>query len=79
MKKDKKELVRVQSIIENDRLSTGDNFEELITIDLHKVLFEYFDYRGLPSIKILKSGNKLNIEINLVADSIKPFGIIPKQ
>ncbi len=78
MKKEKKELVRVQSIIESDRLSAGDNFEELITIDLHKVLTDYFDYRGTPSIKISKSGNKLNVDISLVAESIKPFGVVPK-
>lgn len=78
-KKEGKELVRVQTILENDRLSTVDNFEELILIDLHKILAEYFDYRGLPSINILKSGNKLDVEIKLTAQSIKPFSIVPNQ
>ncbi len=78
MKKDKKELVRVQSVIENDRLNAGDNFEELLTGDLHKLLLDYFDYRGLPSIKILKSGNKLSVNVSVDADSVKPFGVVPK-
>ncbi len=78
MKKDKKELVRVQNLIENDRLSFGDNFEELITCDLHKILSDYFDYRGLPCIKIIKSGNKLNVDISVIAESIKAFSAVPK-
>ncbi len=79
MKNQKKELVRVQSIIENDRLSVGGSFEELIGIDLIKLLSEYFDFRSSPTLKILKNGNKLNVEIALVADSIKAFGVIPKE
>ncbi len=78
MKKDKKELMRVQSIIENDRLNMGDNFEELVIIDIHKVLSDYFDYRGLPCVKIAKTANKLNVEIFISADSVKPFGVLPK-
>ncbi len=79
MKKDKLELVRVQNMIESDRLSAGESFEELLIIDLDKVLSCYFDYRGAPSIKISKQGSKLCVEIGVLAESIKSFGVVPKQ
>ncbi len=78
MRKDKKELVRVQSIIESDRLNAGDDFEELVILDLHKVLIDYFDYRGLPSIKMAKIGGKVRVDISLEANLIKSFGVVPK-
>ncbi len=79
MRKEKNELVRVQSLIENDRLSLSDNFEELLIIDLNNLLKEYFDYRGMPNLKIGKIANNLNVEISLQAQSIKSFGILSKQ
>ena len=44
MKKDKNELMRLQTLIENDRLSTGDSFVELIVSDVEKLLKDYFDF-----------------------------------
>lgn len=78
MKKDKFELVRIQTLIENDRLNKGDDFEELIINDIHKLLIDYFEYRELPSLCITKNGNKLNVVISLQAIAIKPFSVVPK-
>ncbi len=79
MRREKRELVRVQTIIENDRLNMGDNFEELIVYDLHKILKDYFDYKGLPSIKILKRGNNLDVQVLLKADAVRLFNTVPKN
>jgi len=73
------ELVRIQSLIENDRLSCVQNFEELIVSDLHKILSDYFEYRGVPNLKICKRGKIIDVEITLSVSSIKNFSIIPKN
>ena len=75
----KKDLMRIQSLIENDRLSTGDNFEELIRSDIHKLLQDYFEYRGLPSVVLEKENGKLRFFVELTPSAIKPFGIVPKK
>ena len=75
----KKDLMRIQSLIENDRLSTGDNFEELIRSDIHKLLQDYFEYRGLPSVVLEKENGKLRFFVELTPSALKPFGIVPKK
>ena len=75
----KNELVRIQSLIENDRLSTVQNFEELIVSDLHKILSDYFEYRGVPNLKISNCGKVIGVEISLLATAIKNFATIPKN
>ena len=79
MRKTNNELVRIQSLIENDRLSAGENFEELIIRDLHKILIDYFEYKGFPEMKITKKNHSLDVEIYLNAQAIKNFGTIPKS
>ena len=79
MKERKKELLRIQNLIEKDRLKAGDNFEKLIQLDVHKLLSDYFEYRGLPSVIIEKEKGKLKVLIELNPIAIKGFGIIPKN
>ena len=71
--------MRVQSLIENDRLSVFQNFEELIVSDLHKLLLDYFDYRGLPSVTMEKVKDKLKVNIEITATSVKQFSTLPKN
>ena len=78
MKKRKHELVRIQSLIENDRLNTGEHFDELIISDLHKLLSDYFDFRDSPKMVINKFGDKFNIDISLTVKRIRNFGVLPK-
>ena len=79
MRKNKSELIRLQNLIENDRLLMGDNFQDLIVSDLHKILSDYFEYRGLPIIKINKNAKKLNVVITLEALAVKNFLVLPKN
>ena len=50
MKREKNELIRLQSLIENDRLKLCGSFEDLLLSDLDKLLKEYFDYKNLPEV-----------------------------
>lgn len=78
MKKEKKELMRVQSILENDRMNVGDNFIELLVADVGSLLMDYFDFSGLPKIKMEKFGDRYNVEISILASRIKNFNHVPK-
>ena len=79
MRKNDNELLRIQSLIENDRLNTAQNFYDLIISDLHKILSDYFEYRGVPNLKISKCGKNICVEIGLLASAIKNFITIPKN
>ena len=77
MKKDKQQLLRVQSLIENDRLSAGGDFFGLVLNDLGRVLNDYFDFNELPVVKIEKLGDKLKVEFSILASRIKSFETLP--
>ena len=77
MKKNKRQLIRVQSIIESDRLCAGDSFSKLIIGDLSRVLNDYFDYSGEPLMKVEKCGDRLRVEFTIFASRIKPFECLP--
>lgn len=78
MKKEKRELMRVQSILENDRFSAGDNFVELVVADVGNLLMDYFDFSGVPKIKMEKFGDRYAVEISILASRIKNFNSVPK-
>jgi len=77
MKKDKRELVRLQSLIENDRLNSVGAFEELFLKDLHKMLSEYFEIKDIPKVKIDRQNSLLNVNISFSAYSVKNFNTVP--
>ena len=79
MRKEKKELMRVQSILDNDRLSAGDNFIELLVTDIKKLLSDYFDFNELPEINFKKLGDRYKVEIGIYASRIKAFDYLPKD
>ena len=79
MSKKKLELLRLQSIIEEDRLDYNDNFLELFKSDVCKLFNEYFEYNANPIIEIEKNNKNLILNINLVASRIKNFAILPKD
>ncbi|MBE7061996.1 MAG: hypothetical protein E7382_05620 [Clostridiales bacterium] len=78
MKKNKKELIRIQSLLESDRLCAGDNFLELLTVDLTKLLKEYFDFPDVPRINIEKKGSFYELNISLLSTRIRSFDCMPK-
>lgn len=78
MKKNKNELVRFQNLIECDRLHIGDEFFELLSVDLEKTLNEYFDLKGKIKIDVYKNNSTFNVEINFDALRLKTFGCVPE-
>ena len=78
MRKEKKDLLRFQSIIENNRMRSGEDFTELLVNDLHKLLSDYFEYKGVPNVSLEKNRSVLNVNISFSASSIKSFIILPK-
>lgn len=80
MKKiDKNYMLRVQSVLENDRLTTGKGFNELLTNDLNKLLKEYFDYSKDVDLIITKEQGGYKVEFSLFTTRIKAFNYLPKQ
>ncbi|MBQ3115671.1 MAG: hypothetical protein IJC07_01445 [Clostridia bacterium] len=78
MKKGNRELVRIQSVLENDRLSAGDNFFELLMGDLEKILQEFFEYSDAPTLSIDKCGDGYKVNFSITASRLRSFGCLPK-
>ena len=74
----KKEIVRVRSILENDRMNISDNFLELLSGDLSELLRDYFDFKGEPLVSIEKFGDRHKVEISILASRLKNFECVPK-
>ncbi len=77
MKKRKAELARIKTLIDSDRLSTGDRFGELIVSDLDKLLHDYFDFKDSPEICIEKDRDGYRVGISVHATRIKNFVTLP--
>lgn len=67
------QLLRVQTLIENDRLNVGSGFIDLLLSDLTKLLLDYFDFNSNPQIEIEKHGGEYVVNIALFPISIKSF------
>ncbi len=76
MKNKKNELIRVQSVIERDRLNVGKDFKSLLIHDLEKVFKDYFDYKDDIDINLIKEGDKCMVSLNLYVSRIKNFNIV---
>lgn len=79
MRKEKRELLRLQTMIENDRVSTGDNFLQLIKSDLNKLLRDYFDFSSPAEIKIEGQNHSYYLTLNLKISRIKNFANVQKE
>lgn len=78
MKKNKNQLLRLQTLIENDRITTGENFSEMLLCDVDKLLRDYFDFSLSPTISMEKSNNGYLVNISINALRIKSFANIQK-
>jgi len=74
-----KELIRLQSVIENDRINCIDNFTELLLKDLRKILSDYFDFDNDIMIEINKQDRFYNVIISLKTLRIKNFKTLQKN
>ena len=79
MKTNRTELARIKNLIESDRLNTGDNFYELVTMDLKKLLSDYFDLSEAPQMEIVKTGDALIIKVVASATRLKSFLSLPNE
>lgn len=79
MKENKNQLLRFQTMLENDRVVVANNFVQLVCLDMEKVLKEYFDFRVSPQLMLQKVGSEYEVKINLRAKRIKNFANIPKS
>lgn len=78
-KQQSKELMRLKTVIESDRLSVGSNFDELIVSDLEDLLRDYFELKGRPTLFIAKQGSGYVVNVQAQAIRVKPFGVLPKE
>ena len=79
MKTNKKELARLKALIENDRLNTGDDFYNLVTSDIKKLLSDYFDLSSNPQMEIVKKGDNLIVKMVVTATRLKTFVSLPSE
>lgn len=73
MKEKKKEIIRIENILNGDMEKPCDNFKELLNVDLNNLLGEYFNLILSPSVNIIKKDGNYNVEINFIADTLKNF------
>ena len=78
MRKDKNELLRLQTLIESDRLLTGDNFGEMLINDITKLLRDYFDFSKPTKLAIEKSRDGYFVNFSINATRLKSFANIQK-
>ena len=79
MKREKRDLLRVQSLIENDRINCSDNFNELVTKDVGAVLKDYFEFTDHPTLKIEKYGDRYVVNMSVLISRIRTFEYLPKD
>ena len=79
--KDKKrnELLRLQSVIEKDRLTVGNDFANLLAEDLSEIFSDYMDYDGKVKVTVLRDGSNFKIEATVLAKRLKAFYPIKKD
>lgn len=76
MNKQKKELLRINNMINNDRVNVNENFEKLFFRDLSKLLKEYFELKKEPRVNISVISGEYALSIEAVAYSLKKFNDI---
>ncbi len=77
MKKNSTELMRVETVINNDRMRLKDDFIKLLDNDLKRLLAEYFYLESNPQTEIIKNGKGYSVNINFVCSQVKNFINVP--
>lgn len=77
--KTKNSLLRVETLINNDRMKNSDGFLDLLTEDLNRVLKDYFDYNGYPVVDVVKNGGVFSVNVSLTARGIRTFSRLPQE
>ena len=79
MKTKKNSVIRMENLINQDRMKNSEGFVDLLTEDVDKVLRDYFDYKGYPNVAVCKNGNYFTIQIALNAENIRAFSVLPQE
>lgn len=74
--KNSEDIMRIESMINNDRLNTNKEFERLFSKDIGSILNEYFLLNGLPKIAIEKKGKNITVSIIASINSVKTFSSV---
>ncbi len=78
-KKERNELTRLKNLVSHDKSYVGEDFEDLLIVDLQKLLKDYFDIKEGVKVEIVKSGDLYHVDFNFDAQCIKNFSYIPKE
>ena len=76
MKGKKQEILRIENILNSDKMNPDDKFKKILMMDLRKLLSDYFELSFSPEIKVVKQGGKYSVDIFFISDSIKNFKYI---
>ena len=79
MKRKNDGLMRVENLINNDRLKNGRGFVELLTADCDRVLKDYFEYKGYPKVEISGRGNAFSVSVTVLAEGVRAFSVLPEE
>lgn len=79
MKKRFNDIDRLKTIIDNDRIGGGKDFENVFYDDVNKVIKEYFEICGDVILKMSKEQDFLHCELSFNAVGTKVFDCVPKS
>lgn len=79
MKVKRNSMIRMENLINGDRLKNSGGFIGLLTGDVDRVLKDYFDYKGYPKVEVVKNGGNFTVSIMLTAERIRSFSTLPEN
>ena len=71
--KKRRELLRLETILEKDRLSVGKEYADLIASDVYKILADYMEVVGDVNLSIKKENKNFAVSITATAKRLKTF------
>lgn len=75
---DEKQLRRLRSVIETDRLSLTCESLDLIAKDLSYVMEDYFNLTEKPKVSVSARNGEYVISVTAKADAVKAFSVMKK-
>ncbi len=71
--KKRNDLLRLQTIIEKDRLTVNSDFANLLSEDLKDIFTDYMDFDGKVNVTIERVGADFKVRATVVAKRLKAF------
>lgn len=75
---DEKQLRRLRSVIETDRLSLTCESLDLISKDISYVMEDYFNITEKPKVSVSARNGEYLISVTAKADAVKAFSVMKK-